>query len=431
MARRFWLIGGAGIAMVLLASVPSLPHETAATSGSSSSSTTSAASVEPPTTTTTTSAPPTSTTSTTTTTPPVVTTTTAPTTTAPTTTTTTTVAPEPATFNKQAFDAVVAAATVDLGDLSAGVAVIRDGKVLHTAAFGMENPLESRPATVHTRFRLASVSKMLTAITIMQLVDEGSIALDQPFVEQLGVAGPFNDPRVATVTVRQLLSHTSGFPVSRDIFFGHGVDDWHQAAAAAFGQTLLFDPSTAFRYSNTNFCLLGLLIEKVTGQTFDAAIQERVLEPIGAKAHLAPTFDTQPGDAVHASGTGRNYMEALGPAGAWVATPLDVAKIAAALRPDSPGHQLLDPAVVDEMRTSIPVPVEIPPPAVWWSYGMGTMLFADGSWGHTGTIESTHAIVVNRPDGLTIALMVSGKFPANSDDLLTVIADAVTASATP
>ncbi|HEX2783998.1 MAG TPA: serine hydrolase domain-containing protein [Ilumatobacteraceae bacterium] len=309
--------------------------------------------------------------------------------------------------------------------------MIRDGKALHTAAFGMENPFESRVATVHTRFRLASVSKMLTAITIMQLIDEGSIELDKPFVDQLGVAGPFDDPRLATITVRQLLSHTSGFPVSRAIFFGHGVDDWHQAAAAAFGQVLLFDPGSAFRYSNTNFCLLGLLIEKVTGQTFDAAIEERVLEPIGAKAHLAPTFDTEPGDALHASGAGRNYMEALGPAGEWVATPLDVAKIAAALRPDSPGHQLLDPAIVDEMRTSISVPVEIPPPPVWWSYGLGTMLFADGSWGHTGTIESTHTIVVNRPDGLTVALMVSGKFPAVSDDLLPVIADAVTASATP
>ena len=59
------------------------------------------------------------------------------------------------------------------------------------------------------------------------------------------------------------------------------------------------------------------------------------------------------------------------------------------------------------------------------------MLFADGSWGHTGTIESTHTIVVNRPDGLTVALMVSGKFPSNSDDLLTVVANAVAASATP
>ncbi len=66
-----------------------------------------------------------------------------------------------------------------------------------------------------------------------------------------------------------------------------------------------------------------------------------------------------------------------------------------------------------------------------WSYGLGLILFADGSWGHTGTIESTHAIVVNRPDGLTVALLVSGKYPIVSDDLLAVIDQAVAASASP
>ena len=63
------------------------------------------------------------------------------------------------------------------------------------------------------------------------------------------------------------------------------------------------------------------------------------------------------------------------------------------------------------MRVPVPVPVEVPPPVSGWSYGLGLMLFADGSWGHTGTIESTHAIVINRPDGLTVALLVSGKYP--------------------
>jgi D-alanyl-D-alanine carboxypeptidase len=274
------------------------------------------------------------------------------------------------------------------------------------------------------------VSKMLTSVAIMQLVDEGTIMLDKPFIGQLGISGPFTDPRLATVTVRQLLSHTSGFPVSRNIFFGRGVETWHQAASAAFGQVLMFDPGTAFRYSNTNFCLLGLLIEKVTGQSFDDAIHERVLEPIGIEAHLAPTFDSERGDAVHATGTGRNYMEVLGPAGGWVATPLDVAELAASLRADTTGARLLDVDTVERMRVPVPVPVEIPPPVNGWSYGLGLMLFGDGSWGHTGTIESTHAIVVNRPDGLTVAVLVSGKYPVNSDDLLPLIDLAVAASTT-
>ena len=313
--------------------------------------------------------------------------------------------------------------------MSAGVAVIRNGEVLHTAAFGMENPFESKVASVHTRFRLASVSKMLTAVAVLQLVQDGSIALDQPFAPQLGANGPFTDPRVASITVRQLLSHTSGFAASRSIFFGHGVNTWHEAATVALGQVLKFDPGTAFQYSNANYCLLGELIERVTGDSFESVIRERVLEPIDAQAHLAPTFDTKAGDALHASSPGRNYMEVLGPAGGWVATPLDVAKLAAALRSDGDGPHLLDPATVDAMRVPVPVPVEIPPPVNGWSYGMGVILWADGSWGHTGTIESTHAVVVNRPDGLTIAVLVSGKVPSNTDDLLAVVDAAVAASA--
>ena len=419
MARRAWVIGAAGAAVVALAWAQSSFGETAAKPAS-----TSANPARGEASTTTSELPATSTTSTTT----------APTTTAaaPTTTATSAAArSNDAPFDGAAFDAVIAGATVGRGDLAAGVAVIRNGTVLHRAAFGMENPFESKAATVDTRFRLASVSKLLTVVAVMQLVNEGAIALDAPFAGQLGLDGPFTDPRVATVTVRQLLSHMSGFGVSRANFFGHGVNDWHEAASAAFGETLMFDPGTAFRYSNTNYCLLGLLLESVTGLPFETVIRQRVLEPIGAHAHLAPTFDTQMGDALHASGPGRNYLEALGPAGGWVATPLDIAKIAAALRPESPGTHLLDAATVDAMRVPVPVPVEVPPPVDGWSYGLGLMLFADGSWGHTGTIESTHVVVVNRPDGLTVAVLVSGKVPFNSDDLLAVIDLAVAASASP
>jgi D-alanyl-D-alanine carboxypeptidase len=290
----------------------------------------------------------------------------------------------------------------------------------------MEDPVLAVPATINTRFRIASVSKMFTAVAIMQLVDEGSIELDQSFTKQLGLSGPFADPRIATITVRQLMSHTSGFTAARNIFFGHGVDTWQQAADNALGQVLQFDPGTAFQYSNTNFCILGKLLESVTGEPFETVIRERVLEPIGIRAHLAPTVDTAKGDALHASSAGRNYMEVLGPAGGWVTTALDIAKLSAALR--DPSSPLLDRSDVDSMRVPVTVPVEVPAPVNGWSYGLGLILFGDGSWGHTGTIESTHSIVINRPDGLTVSVLVSGKIPSNTDHLQQVIDLAVAAA---
>ena len=86
------------------------------------------------------------------------------------------------------------------------------------------------------------------------------------------------------MTVRQLMSHTSGFGAARNVFFGHGVDSWRQAADNALGQLLQFDPSTGYQYSNTNFCILGKLLEHVTGESFETVIRERVLEPIGIRA---------------------------------------------------------------------------------------------------------------------------------------------------
>jgi D-alanyl-D-alanine carboxypeptidase len=321
----------------------------------------------------------------------------------------------------RAFDRAIQSATVDIGDMSVGVAVMRDGVLLHAADFGMESPFEGKQATPATRFRIASVSKMFTAVVIMQLSNEHRIDLDKSFTQQLGMAGPFDDPRVETITVRQLLSHTSGFPVSRGLYFKRGVETWQDAAHTALTLTLQSDPGTAFQYSNTNFCELGLLIESVTGQPFESVIRDRVLQPLGIDAHMAPTADTQPGDALHVSGPTRNYMEALGPAGAWVATPTGIATLAASLRTDVFGVHLLDAASVAAMRT----PITVLPPADDWTYGLGLRLFADGSWGHSGTVESAHAMVVNRPDGLTIAVLTSGEVPGNTDDLLGVIDHAI------
>ena len=416
MARHTWVLGGVvGLAAILVAFAAASSGDTSAKSVTTpletvdttvaSAEPTSAATTEPPTT----STPPTSTTV-------------APTSTSTTVEPTTTI--DGRRFNAAAFDAVISSATVDLGDVSAGAAVIRNGEVLHAAGFGMENPLT--PATSSTRFRLASVSKLLTTVAVMQLVDEGAIELDKPFAAQLDRDEPFADPRIATITVRQLLSHMSGFGAARNLYFGHAVETWQQAANTAMNGALASDPGTAYKYSNTNFCILGLLVEKVTGSPFETAIRDRVLRPLGIEAHLAPTFDTEVGDAMHNTGPGRNYMEVLGPAGGWVATPTDVAKLAAALR-DDPEAAGLDQDDVDAMRVPVPVPTETPPPVNGWSYGLGLMLFGDGGWGHTGTIESTHDVVVNRPDGLTVSVLISGDRPSNTDKLLPVIDLAVAA----
>ena len=131
---------------------------------------------------------------------------------------------------------------------------------------------------------------------------------------------------------------------------------------------------------------------------------------------LAQTFDDDPAQVVHPSAPLRNYMEVLGAAGSWVATPSDVVTIMASLDPATPGWHPLSPAMLDLMRQ--PQTLAYPTAGRW--YGLGLMSFGDGSFGHTGTVESTHAMVVDRPDGVMWAVLVSGEYPWETSDLRSI-----------
>ena len=305
------------------------------------------------------------------------------------------------------------AATLGDDDLAVSIAVVDGDRVLHTRAVG--DGVEVNPGT---RFRLASISKVLTAIVVMQLVEEGAIDLDEPFARQLGVEGPVADARVRTITVRQLLSHMSGMPVLQDAFFGGGATSWRAAALIGLASTLSSDPGSEFAYSNVNYCLLGLLIEHVTGGDYEAAVVERLGEPLGLSGlRLAGTFDSGVDDAPYRSEIGRTYMEALGPAGAWVATATDVARLLESLDVDNDGWHPLREASVRAMRTAQPAVL----PSPEWTYGLGLRLFTGGEWGHTGTVEQTRDIVVTLPSGPTVAVFVSGDAPWTGGDLLELI----------
>jgi D-alanyl-D-alanine carboxypeptidase len=111
---------------------------------------------------------------------------------------------------------------------------------------------------------------------------------------------------------------------------------------------------------------------------------------------LVKTFDADPAEVVHPSGIRRNYMEVLGAAGSWVATSADIVTIVKAIDPSTPDCHPLSPPMMDLMRQPTPA-VPYPGPRRW--YGLGVMAFGDGSFGHTGTVEMTRAMVVDRPDG--------------------------------
>ena len=122
----------------------------------------------------------------------------------------------------------------------------------------------------------------------------------------------------------------------------------------------------------------------------------------------------------------RNYMEVLAGAGAWTATPADLVRILDALDPAKPGWHPVSKRMLDVMRRPMPTVPYPSAPERW--YGLGLMVSTDGSWWHTGTVESTHAMVFARPDGVTWSVLVSGNYPWETDDLQRIFDETVAAS---
>lgn len=325
----------------------------------------------------------------------------------------------PALTGWAAFDAELARQILGGGGSDAfAVTVAIGGDVVHEAAFGARIPDTFEAVEPTDRFRIASISKPITAIVALQLVEDGLVGLDEPVGARAATAVGVVDPgRAGDITIRQLLTHTSGFAQYESLFFRNQVDSCDEAAAVGFSRSL---GGGGFRYSNMNYCVLGLVIEQVTGQDYETAVYERLLTPLALSGlRLAPTYDPGPGEVEHRSVPGRNYMEVLGAAGAWVATPTDLVTIFDSLDHTTPGFKPLSADTVAMMLQT--------PQGADRGYGMGVILYGGGTFGHTGTIESTHAMVFDRADDVTWAVTVSGENPSETPRLAGMVDRALAA----
>jgi D-alanyl-D-alanine carboxypeptidase len=297
------------------------------------------------------------------------------------------------------------------GNTAAALAVSIGGDVVHTAAFGERDPSTGDPAEPHDRFRIASISKPITAIVAMTLVEDGVVGLDDPIggvlAEHVGLSSVSSGAQ--QLTLRRLLSHRSGFGKYESTFFRSGADDCTDAARQGLARGV---GGGGYIYSNMNYCLAGLLIEALTGLTYEQAAYQQLLTPLGISGmRLAPTFDPGPDEIQHQTTDGRNYMETLGGAGSWIASPTDLVTILDSLDLSTSGFKPLDQSTVFQM--AIPVGGQYGQRG----YGLGLISYGDGRFGHTGTIESTHAMLLNRGDGVTWALTVAGQSPSESTAL--------------
>jgi CubicO group peptidase (beta-lactamase class C family) len=185
--------------------------------------------------------------------------------------------PEPQADPAAAIDAFVRAEVARQRIPGVAVAVVTGGKVLVSRGFGLANVEHQVPATEETIFQSGSVGKMFTSTAVMLLVEDGKIALSDPVAKFLTGA----PPAWKAITVRHLLTHTSGIPD-----YANGIDlrkDYteEELTRMAYAMKLAFTPGEKWQYSNTGYLLLGFIIGKASGTFYGDVLAERVFKPLG------------------------------------------------------------------------------------------------------------------------------------------------------
>ena len=288
-----------------------------------------------------------------------------------------------------------------------------------SGASGVANRESRTPLTTANRYRAGSIMKMAVATAVLQLVERNELSLDENLTALLPTSVTSRIPDAREITLRMLLDHTSGLPEFSTAEFDAGVaeDPTH---VYSFDDLLdvaltwpMRAPGSGWYYSNTNYILLGRILEEATGEPWRNTVRERVF----SRAKLVESELPEPGNPL-CNGCSRGYHPVghelvditevdpsmAGPAGgsAFVTTPTDLVKLLLAL---VDGRMFDDPATLELMRDFVDAPI---PAEAQTGYGLGLQHFQVGDVefiGHLGGTAGFQGFVLYQPDS---AVAVAG-----------------------
>jgi CubicO group peptidase (beta-lactamase class C family) len=317
----------------------------------------------------------------------------------------------------------------------ASVAVSKHGKLIYARGFGLADTAEQIQAQPFSQFRIASISKLITAIAIMRLHEQGKLSLEDKVFGPTGILNDplFNEPkdkRVYDITIGQLLSHEAGWTqrygdqmfmpivVAEKLNVKPPVDT-KMILRFALDKRLHYTPGMGRAYSNLGYSVLGLVIEKITGMPYEKYCKQEIMEPLGIydmtiagnlQSEKAPFEVTyyEPSDVVlkpSIYGTGElvtpcyggNDIRSLGGAGAWIATAPDLMRLLLAIdgfqtRPDILSYQSIQ-FMTDNSNGFAPV-------------GWKTTVM-DGNWFRTGSFPGSAGMLKRQPDGTAWVVLLN------------------------
>ncbi|MEV0135777.1 serine hydrolase domain-containing protein [Dactylosporangium sp. NPDC050688] len=330
-------------------------------------------------------------------------------------------------------------ALVRAGVAPGALASVRDrhGRVTNYTA-GVNDLRTKAKVPTDGYVRMASNTKMYTAVAVLQLVDEGAVKLDEPIETYLPglVRGNGFDGR--TITVRHILEQTSGLPgydQPHVYEYGNKYYEPRDLLDSAFAKEATAPaPGEKMQYSNTNYILAGLLVQKVTGRPIGEVITNKILK----RAELSKTYWPGVGDKTIRQPHAQGYLPdpetmkwvdttQLDPSIAWaagqmIATPSDINRFLVALQ----SGKLIKPATLAQMRDSnIFLPAGEAMPELAWQYGLGTIGFdlscGGRAWGHGGDIDGYSSRTAITSDGRAVTIVVTADSSPVADGVFRVL----------
>ncbi|MCG8698365.1 MAG: beta-lactamase family protein [Bacteroidales bacterium] len=325
----------------------------------------------------------------------------------------------------------------------ASVAVANKGRLVYAKGFGWASKDEEIPVSPNHLFRIASVSKLITAITIMKLVEEEKITLeDQVFGENAILSRkPFNnytDKRLEKITVKNLLEHTAGWnnkkgdPVFNSLYIAYKMNIPPPASSEniidySLQKGLDWTPGRKYSYSNLGYIILGEIIEEVTDMDYEEYVQFAILQPLGIyDMHIGRSLkeNKYPNEVSYYDRSkmpkvwsfdgskklvpvmyGGNNIEVLGAAGGWIASAPELAKLLVAVDGFSSRPDNLSKETIDVMTSKSKKDKNL----IGWRNSDGY-----GTWWRTGTLTGSAALVMRHKNELNWVVLFNTSIEKSS-----------------
>jgi len=311
----------------------------------------------------------------------------------------------------------------------ASLAIMKDGNLIYSKGYGYADVKNQVPMEVRHIMRIASLSKLITAVGVMKLYEDGKLKLTDRVFGPGGILSDstfagYTDKKINEITVDNLLRHQAGFSVrAGDPMFlpldvakamgRHGAVDMNTMISYGLNRGIRYKPGTRTIYSNMGYLILSKVIEQASGLSYENYIQDSILKPIGCydmhigynnpedkfenevcyyeteDAELIPACDGS--NRMVAKSGGGNDVRGLMGAGAWVVSPTEMLKFVAAIDGDPAKPDILKKETIRLMTTDS----ESTLPIGWMRCNK------DGDWTRTGTMAGTNALLKKQSNGYT------------------------------